>query len=370
MGECPIMKEFIRPISNQIHTPDGLDFQPDEILYFDIETTGFSADKSILYLIGCIYYENGEYYSKQLFVDEPAFEMEVLATFMDFISKFKALVHYNGNGFDIPYLKQKCTQYNITHNLDAIYSFDIYKILCGYKNLFKTLDMKQKTMEKFIKLNREDKYNGGELIKIYQDYCHKPTDEKLRLLLLHNHNDLTGLISILPLLNYEVLKNGRFKVNEALTNLSASSYSGNKKELIINLSTEKPIPVRVSIGNENYYLTAYQNLVKLCVNIYSDELKFFYPNYKDYYYLPEEDRSIHKSVAFYVDKNFRTKAKAANCYSKKTGTFLPQYEEIITPFFKIDYHDKISYFECTEDFLKNTDQIYTYANHILQILLK
>ena len=70
-----------------------------------------------------------------------------------------------------------------------------------------------------------------------------------------------------------------------------------------------------------------------------------------------------------MDKNFRTKAKAANCYSKKTGTFLPQYKEVITPFFRIDFYDKISYFEYTDDFSENTEDILKYCHHIFSTLL-
>ena len=363
------MKEFIRPISTKLTQAIKGDFSSEEMVFFDIETTGFAPEKSSLYLIGCIYKENDEYFSRQWFVDEPAFEMEAIASFMDFLSKFKSIVHYNGAGFDIPYLIQKCSQYNISHCFNELNSIDLYKLLTPYKTLFKTENLKQKTMEKFLNINREDKYNGGELIKVYQDYCSSPTDEKLRLLILHNHNDLTGLISILPLLDYSGLNLGEYSVKEVLFNTSSTPYSGDKKELMITLNSDRILPVRVSIGNEHYYLTAYKDTIKLCINVYTDELKYFYPNYKDYYYLPEEDRSIHKSVAFYVDKNFRTKAKAANCYSKKTGTFLPQYEEIITPFFKIDYHDKICYFECVEEFINNNDSVYNYSQHIIKILL-
>ena len=31
----------------------------EELLFFDIETTGFSGEYSTLYLIGCVYYEKG-----------------------------------------------------------------------------------------------------------------------------------------------------------------------------------------------------------------------------------------------------------------------------------------------------------------------
>ncbi len=363
------MKEFIRPISAKFNPETISSYNPEEILYFDIETTGFSPEKSTLYLIGCIYCDKGDYYSRQWFVDEPAFEMESIAAFMEFITKFKVLVHYNGNGFDIPYIIKKCNQYNIEHNFDKVDSIDIYKIISGYKTLFKTANIKQKTMEQFLKIHREDKYNGGELIKVYNDYCRKPSDELLRLLLLHNHNDLTGMLGILPLINYSALLNGEYSLSSIALNTGTTADSLEKKEVVITLYSKKTLPARVSCGNNNYYFIAFEHSIKICVQVYTEELKFFYPNYKDYYYLPEEDRSIHKSVAFYVDKNFRTKAKAANCYSKKTGIFLPQYKEIITPFFRIDFYDKISYFEYVEDFSENETEILKYCHHIFETLL-
>ena len=49
----------------------------------------------------------------------------------------------------------------------------------------------------------------------------------------------------------------------------------------------------------------------------------FFADYKNYYYLPQEDMAVHKSVGAYVEPAFRQKATAGNCYIKKTGTFLP-----------------------------------------------
>lgn len=96
----------------------------------------------------------------------------------------------------------------------------------------------------------------------------------------------------------------------------------------------------------------------------------FYSDYTNYYYLPFEDRAIHKSVAFYVDKDFRTKAKAANCYSKKTGMFLPQKSEVISPYFKIDYSDKKMYFELDDTFCNSYDSQYSYMMHVISTLLR
>ena len=51
-------------------------------------------------------------------------------------------------------------------------------------------------------------------------------------------------------------------------------------------------------------------------------MRHFYSDYKNYYYLPKEDMAIHKSVAAYVDHEYREKCKAYNCYVRKTGTFI------------------------------------------------
>ena len=64
--------------------------------------------------------------------------------------------------------------------------------------------------------------------------------------------------------------------------------------------------------------------MELSIRVYKGTLKYYYPNYKDYYYLIYEDTAIHKSVGEFVDKDARIKATKETCYTKKDGTFLPQ----------------------------------------------
>ncbi len=100
-------------------------------------------------------------------------------------------------------------------------------------------------------------------------------------------------------------------------------------------------------------------------------MKYFYPNYKDYYYLPDEDAAIHKSVAAYVDREHRIQAKASTCYTKKSGLFLPQYSNnFMTPAFYKNYGEKISYFMYTESFASDYTILNKYAKHILTILFE
>lgn len=60
---------------------------------------------------------------------------------------------------------------------------------------------------------------------------------------------------------------------------------------------------------------------------FTGELKTFFKDYKDYYYLPAEDYAIHKSVGEFVDRSARKQATAHTAYIKKAGTFIPVYDE-------------------------------------------
>lgn len=365
------MKEFTSPTDiTEIYIPD-CNFAEEDILYFDIETTGFAPAATTLYLIGCSFKKDGVYNITQWFADSKDAEADVIRAFLNFVSSFKAFVHYNGGGFDIPYIIKKCKLLGIPCDFSGIQSIDIYKRIQPFKVLFKLDNIKQKSIEAFMGVSREDKYSGGELIKIYDSYLGSRSEESLSLLLCHNRDDVTGMLGIVPVLQYECITYGHYSFeNMELRETAAARPNGTaRKEVIITLRLDANIPVRVSYGNEYYYITLYEQTARICVTAHTDELKYFYPNYKDYYYLPEEDRSIHKSVAFYVDKNYRTQAKAANCYSKKTGVFLPQYDEIVSPYFKIDYNDKITFFEYTDDFCNSQDLIDNYVEHIIHTLL-
>ena len=89
--------------------------------------------------------------------------------------------------------------------------------------------------------------------------------------------------------------------------------------------------------------TMEKDQITFFVELTEGTLKHFYPDYKDYYYLPFEDRAVHKSIGSCVDKDARVKATAASCYTKTTGFFLPQFEDIWEPVMKQEYKDKMRY---------------------------
>ncbi len=377
-------------------------FMLGDALFFDIETTGFSAKITSVYMIGVAYAcQNNkacpantpaafpvtaspisqdtagtktqgcdlEFEVIQWFCDSPGDEAVVIAEFFEFMGNFQYLIHFNGEGFDMPYLLNKCKTYNLPYSFEGIQSIDLLKIARGMEKFLKLENLKQKTVEKFLSVERCDTYSGGELINIYQHYVKNKSDREKELLLLHNFDDVCGLISVAVITNYENIIAGNYTILGLDILPKDSRLNDNRLEAIFTAKLYRTVPKRISYGNDTYYFTAFGNTLKLKVNVYTSELKYFFPNYKDYYYLPYEDTAIHRSVAFYVDKNYRTRAKAANCYSKKTGTFLPQKEPVIEPYFKIDYYDKESYFELEDEFKNDTDKQKAYVSSVIKWLM-
>lgn len=332
-------------------------------IFFDIETTGFAAKNTHLYMIGVLYVcpNTNTFNTIQWFLDDYNDEEKIISSFFEFTKNYSILMHFNGKGFDIPYLEAKAETYNIHFNFDSYEHIDLYKIASKIKHLFKTENIKLKTLEQFFDLHRDDEFSGKELISVYDEYM-KTKDARLKnFLILHNFEDLKGMLTVINLLAYNNVFQGKY-------NYKNIEYDKDNLEIIFHLELNSPIIKRISYTIDNIYMTAYDNKLKILIKLYKGTLKFFYNDYKDYYYLPQEDVAIHKSLASFVNKEFRQKAKASNCYTKKDGYFIPQYHIIKTPCFYENYKDKISYFEVNEDLLNDKTLILKYVSHILNYL--
>lgn len=304
-------------ISNAFDIHCNYDFSSqydlDKILFFDIETTGLSADISSLYLIGCIYFSHGSYYLKQWFADEYHEEDLLLTSFYEFCKSFQVLIHYNGSGFDLPYLKKKSAQLNLTYPLDNMVSIDLYRKLFPYKKLLPVTNIRQKTIEELIGLHRTDPYNGGELIKVYGNFLHGKLKQEqnfeqfLSPLLLHNQEDLTGLLLITSILSFT---EDFFEYEPVVTNCKIEH-----SVLTSFLTFPITIPFPIKFNQKEFYFFAENTKGIIQIPIFEDKVKLFYEDYKNYYYLPKEDYAIHKTVASFVDKEYKKKATKDTCYS-------------------------------------------------------
>ncbi|MEG2513309.1 MAG: ribonuclease H-like domain-containing protein [Acetivibrio sp.] len=348
-------------------------FSYKDCLFFDIETNGFSPDISNVYLIGCLYYKEEHWQMTQWFANDYSSEKELLLSFFNFVASFSLLIHYNGSRFDIPYLQKKCIQHHLPDTFHDIQSLDLYKQLSFLKKLLSLENIKQKTLEPYVHFIRKDKYSGGELIKVYTQYMQnrllsKPCDIYLNALYLHNQEDLLGLFYCCDLLSYCSFFSGEFEIVSSSVKKDLETPGFWKDSFIISVQLKHPVSEKLFLSNDFFQVLASSREAQFKIKLYSGCLKYFYSEYKDYYYLPKEDTAIHKSVAAYVDKGFREKAKASNCYMKKKGLFLPQFKELILPVFREDYKSFPFYFELNDSFLSSPSLQHEYLHHLLLFL--
>lgn len=394
-----------------------------EVLFFDIETTGLSASNSMVFLIGAIYFDGKNWQLKQYLAENAVDEDCIIREFFALAAEHHTLIHFNGTTFDIPYLKERARAHAIPEPLSQMESLDLYQKFRPLKNLLQLPRMNQQSLEQFLEWTRQDQLTGKQMISLFQKYA--ASGEKLiaDLLLLHNHDDLLGMAQLLQLFAYQKLYNGkidqlRIDSSDIFSNAAVLDAPNSVHEteplqpcgcLSIHFQLEQPLPAALELScpaaacsdtaaaqpslahpapevsntdskEADMTFTTHPCAARcvlsvqnaqgcLSVPIFSGELKYFFPDYRHYYYLPAEDQAVHKSIGAYVDPAHRENAKPSTCYVKKAGLFLPQPEPIFEPAFYPEYHSKHIYFEYTESFGNNSEELAAYVQTLLKYLL-
>ncbi len=295
----------------------ALPFPAESVCFFDIETTGLSPQISSLYLIGAAWYSEGALMLRQWFADDYISEREILSSFSSFAGNFSALIHYNGSTFDIPYLEKKYVAHGLSSPFCQKENLDLYRQAAKKKNWFGTANMKLTTMERFLHFHRSDCFTGKDCIQLYTEFMQKKyfrdsrMEERRNQLLLHNHDDLLGTVLCSQLLYYT-----SYQPAQPICSLS-------DRNLILSDTQKGEFPVSLETEQDQIRYSFRDGRLTLSIPLYQGTLYHYYKDYKNYYYLPDEDTAVHKSVGIYVDPAHRKKASASNCYTKKSGLFLP-----------------------------------------------
>lgn len=175
-----------------------LDVFPEEILFLDLETTGYYLNTSNLpFLIGCGYYHNKNFIIEQILILDITREIYALEYIEHFIKKFKYIATYNGKKFDIPLLKSRFVFHSKKFE-ESFYHFDLYHF---WKRLLpKKFDggYSQKNLErKIIKIFRENDIDGSIVPQIYYDWNKYRKFDEFYKIILHNEWDVYHMFLLL-----------------------------------------------------------------------------------------------------------------------------------------------------------------------------
>jgi hypothetical protein len=224
-----------------------------ESLFFDIETTGLNPKNSKIVMIGVMYLENNSFNLKQLFSEENS-ENQVIYEFLALLKKKKYIITYNGNSFDLKFIKYRSKYHNLQLSLENKCLIDLYSIFRKNSNRFKTKNLKLKTMEEFLGINRKDNISGKDFIRLYNSYLLKPKIEYLELMWLHNYEDVVNLPELFS--NYDYLDNINVSYKQYMIDIffNDNSIRLNKNRLFIDASTYNINKYDSLVNDFNYKL--------------------------------------------------------------------------------------------------------------------
>ncbi len=248
-------------------------FHDKNICFLDIETTGLSRKFNQIYLIGLIYFnhKNKNWYLSQFFANNIDEERILLEQVNKFISNFNLLITYNGDNFDIPFIKHRSKTHKINNTISNIDSFDIYRKIKKYDPYLPFDNLKLKTIEENLNIFREDKYTGKDCINFYYEYSNTKDNILKNKILKHNFDDLYYLLDIMQIFDMiQNIKSLYIEYNDKIISIEIDEIKifGDIMSIYCNTLIEKPDMNLIYFGDSFNIIQKDKNhmIIKLEVN--------------------------------------------------------------------------------------------------------
>ena len=356
----------------------------EDTLLYDIETTGLNPKSSQLYLLGILLFHKENIELIQFFSESVLDEEEILEQFFQLCQTKKVLISFNGEGFDNRFIETMAKSYGKLPLHLNLKQLDLFKLIRKRKKFYGLESCSLKSCERFLGIYREDRCSGGELISVYREYLQDKDSEKKNMLLLHNREDIQNLPALFSFLAYEnifqgnvhfqraellardeIIKKNCSNQTESTLKIEHSELEETKNchtsdKICLKFSLPSSVPVPLTLAPKNFLLEIKETSLCLTVPLYQGELCYFFKDYKDYEFIPSEDRVVHKSLAAMYPKEMREKAKASTAYQKMKTSFLPIFQEK-EKVFKKTYQDK----QCFIPFKENTFESISPVEYLL-----
>ena len=311
----------------------------EQAVFLDIETTGFSRLYDSVYLVGLLYERQGRIWLEQLLLSDIREEPELLLALQECLAPFSVMITYNGDAFDRPFLAQRASRLCVGV-LRQGESVDMLKRYRSYSAWFGWSSLKLKNLERFLGVERRDEFDGGQLIPVFQEYTRTEDEGLERLLLLHNAEDVQNLPRLL-------------QIEEFWREAQQSRVSAARlQEDTIWFTLDRPLPLTVE-GHANggtWRCEAGSCQAALTGSVTEASLRYYLPNYKDYYYIPAKEQIVHRSLADTIPRSERRAATQEHCWLPRNGCFWPGRPEDIPELhsYRQAARDKAVYYEISE----------------------
>ena len=277
---------------------------PDKLLFYDIETTGLSSSRNEIYLIGFAVRSDHGFEYTALLSEKPGEEAEILEVFNEAALKFPVLIEYNGSTFDRPFLIKRCAEAGLPAFAPKA-ELDLYKEYSFLKRYQDIESLKQIDLESLMEIERRFP-DGKDCIRLYNAWKRDNDDIKKRMITGHNKEDLKGLVSICRIASTLQPYKGMY---------TCSSAQITQSKAIFKLNLPLPLPFMLHFSNDLLIIQEEGQGAEIQIPMKEGRLRQFYPDYKNYDYIPSEDTAMTKSVSTFLDRSLRKQACPETCYT-------------------------------------------------------
>ena len=287
-------------------------------IILDLKTDGRFWRTSRILGLFLIYRENGGIVEESFLTEKESDEYDLLLDASARLEGPGGLITYNGDSFALPHLRKKYEAYRLPVPFARRTSVDLRKKLRPRKELLGLPSGKLADIAAFLanaapESEPADRHLSGNadssLILTNDSACSaggsgpSPKDTALSAYASDVRRILAAL-AFLPVLRF---LDGGFRTDSACIE--------NESALLIALIPNTPLPFPLGISAEGILLKGEDREASLRLPLEKGMARRYFPDYKNYAYLPAEGYAVHKSVSSFVAKDRREPATPKTAFS-------------------------------------------------------
>jgi uncharacterized protein YprB with RNaseH-like and TPR domain len=170
--------------------------------FLDTETTGLSGGAGTMaFVVGLGFFVEKDFYVHQYFLRDPGDEPAMVETLAERLSKFEALISFNGIAFDVPILENRFILARIRPPTARLPHLDLLppaRRLWRYHLPSRALGALER--EVLGVLREQDDVPSGVIPLLYRDYLRTGDAREMKRVLYHNVIDILSLVTLTALL--------------------------------------------------------------------------------------------------------------------------------------------------------------------------
>lgn len=173
-------------------------FRPETVKFIDIETIGLYYVHPV-FLVGVLYFRDGEGYVKQFLARNFDEEKAILKETARELYDTEVIASYNGRSFDLPYLKNRMKYHQLNDEVKAFHVDLLRPARKQYKGVYPNCRLITLEKELFHQ-ERQNDVPGAEIADYYYHYLDTQDRAWLDPILEHNALDLLSMAKLLGVL--------------------------------------------------------------------------------------------------------------------------------------------------------------------------